>query len=76
MSQFKPGQHVKINAYVYDYKWVGHEELWRKFGHQALVVDRIIDLSDVGEGEWVIVEYLGQKAKVRPSYLWDVTYPQ
>ena len=71
MNTYKPGQNVKINPFVYDYQWEGYKELWRKFWHHNLIVDNIIDLSDVGEGEWIVVNYLGTKAKVKPSYLLD-----
>lgn len=74
MTNFKEGQSVKINPYVYKDKWDGHEELFKKFWHHNLVVDRVIDLQDIGEGIWIVVDYLGTKAKVNPIYLWDTSY--
>ena len=74
MSKFRPGQSVKINPYVYDDKWEGYKELYRKFGHHNIAVDRVIDMTDVGKGELVVVDYLGQKEVVKPSYLWDTTF--
>ena len=73
MVAFAHGQSVKIDPRVYDYQWEGYEDLYKRFKHHNLTVDRIIDLSDVGKGEWVIVNYLGIKAQVRSGYLTDTS---
>ena len=76
MSEFREGEKVKINPNVYHFKWEGWEQLFNKFWHNELIVDRIVDLSDINEGEWVIVKRFTDKAKVKPSYLWSVDFSQ
>lgn len=71
---FKPGDSVKINAYVYTNKWEGWKELYNKYGHHNLIVDRVIDMSDIPNSEnLVVVGYPYahcNKSVVKESYLW------
>lgn len=73
LSDFKPGDSVKINPSVYDYKWDGWKELWNKYGHHNMEVDRIVDMEDVaGQDSFVVVGYpyrYYNKQAIRPDYL-------
>lgn len=70
---FKQGNNVKIDARVYEYKWDGWKELWNKYGHHNLVVDRVIDLSDTDQGDCLVIvgyPYANcNKSAVKASYL-------
>lgn len=71
INDFKPGDSVKINPFVYDNKWPGWEKLINKFWHHNLTVDRVIDLDDLdGFESIVVVHYNGTKDAVKPEYLW------
>ena len=74
-NDFQPGDYVKINPCVYEYKWPEWEEIAKKFGHENLIVERIIDLTDVGMGKMAVVagryNKLGVKALIKQSYLWE-----
>lgn len=72
MDRLKAGDIVKINPSVYDDKWEGWEELYKKYGHHNLEVDRVIDMSDVGKGITVVVGYpyhYCNKSEVKNIYL-------
>ena len=69
MADIKTGDKCVISYRVYDYEWDGYKDLWTKFRYHNLVVERIVDLSDVGEGVHAVVSYLGTKAKVPLYYL-------
>lgn len=72
-NKFKHGDNVKINARVYAYKWDGWEKLWKKYQHHNLVVDRVIDMTDVEDGNLLVVvgyPYANcNKSAVRADYL-------
>lgn len=70
---FQPGDNVKIKLNVYSDKWDGWKELYDKFWHWNLVVDRIVDLSDVGSEVSIVIRRGFDKAMVKPSYLDNFT---
>lgn len=74
LSDFHPGDCVKINPDVYKNEWDRWEELFHKYWHHNLYVDRIVDMSDVDGAESLIVvgypySYCNKTA-VKPEYLW------
>lgn len=72
-NKFEQGDNVKIDARVYTYKWEGWKELWDKYQHHGLVVDRVIDMTDVQGGKCLVVvgyPYAHcNKSAVRADYL-------
>ena len=52
----KAGDIVKIDPRVYDYKWGNWSDLYKEYWYYELVIDRIVDLRDVGEGIFAIVK--------------------
>lgn len=77
LSDFQPGDSVKINPAVYEYKWDGWEELWKKYRHHNGRVERIVDMSDVDGAESVVIVVFPScsfnKAAIKPGYLWRVS---
>lgn len=74
MCIFKKGDNVKVNSFVYEYKWDGWENIYKTFRHHNMIVSDVIDMTDVVDGEMsVIVEFNNKKYKFRPDYLDNLT---
>ena len=73
MNNFQHGDNVKINSRVYSYKWEGWKELWDKYEHHNLIVDRVINLTDTDNGKYLVVvgyPYAHcNKSMIRADYL-------
>ena len=77
LSDFHPGDSVKINCDVYANQWDGWEELFKKYGYHNGQVDRIINMEDIeGSGSMVVVGFPYRHCKkiaLKPSYLTNTT---
>jgi hypothetical protein len=59
----------KIDGRVYSEKLYGWDYLWKKFRYHNLVLERVIDLTEAGQGAWAEVSYYNDRAVVPLYYI-------